>query len=394
MNAPTIRPTNAFLNRIRTYGGRVLTPEGVKEFGEVVASSLMGAPRSTFVLLDDSSQEVVVVDDSFPMTTSTFAHHAGLDYEVAGARGTEETSIEYAVEGKRHMMAFIGERADEFRGVIKQLASEMSVSADEFLQQFETPSPAPAATSTPRDVVAEIGKLLEQADKLWTSLPQEERDRLNDVHNYEGSLDHCLRYGQTAAEELLSGPLAAQGADGELLRAYTQHVVWPLQGIAGWAGNLSDDLYESRTGAGDAVDRGLKLTFMRRTAIQALRRLGEPLPGILYGSDWLPDSPASAKVAAAEGVESDPVLKQKYLDGVSALKLIAGWAGNLPDDLYESRTGAGDAVDRGLKLTAMRGFAIDALQRLGEPLPDILKGCEWIKPVRNVAEKSSNELSM
>lgn len=56
---------------------------------------------------------------------------------------------------------------------------------------------------TSMSAVSQIKVLLEQADTLWKGLPPEERDRLISLHNYEGSIDYCLRYGMTACEETL-----------------------------------------------------------------------------------------------------------------------------------------------------------------------------------------------
>lgn len=51
--------------------------------------------------------------------------------------------------------------------------------------------------------IAQINALLTQADAVWKKLPNEERDRIISIHNYEGSIDYCLRYGMTACGETL-----------------------------------------------------------------------------------------------------------------------------------------------------------------------------------------------
>lgn len=50
--------------------------------------------------------------------------------------------------------------------------------------------------------VKNIQTLLEEANSIWSNLPRDEQNRLNEVHNEEASLGHCLRWGVTATEEL------------------------------------------------------------------------------------------------------------------------------------------------------------------------------------------------
>jgi hypothetical protein len=57
---------------------------------------------------------------------------------------------------------------------------------------------------------------------------------------------------------------------------------------------------------------------------------------------------------------------------LNTLQQIAGWAGNLSDERLTSRTGANDAVSRGLQVVAMRQFAIEALKKYApEKVPQI-----------------------
>lgn len=49
----------------------------------------------------------------------------------------------------------------------------------------------------------EIQSLLSQAEQLFRELPGDVQNQLNDFHNEEASLGHCLRWGTTATEELL-----------------------------------------------------------------------------------------------------------------------------------------------------------------------------------------------
>lgn len=52
------------------------------------------------------------------------------------------------------------------------------------------------------EVIRQIDALFQQADKLWATLSPDERNRLNDVHNEDGSLGHCIRWGLQACAEL------------------------------------------------------------------------------------------------------------------------------------------------------------------------------------------------
>jgi len=49
----------------------------------------------------------------------------------------------------------------------------------------------------------EINKLFEQADELLNSLSNEEQENILNVHNEKHSLNHCIRWGLQASEELV-----------------------------------------------------------------------------------------------------------------------------------------------------------------------------------------------
>lgn len=51
--------------------------------------------------------------------------------------------------------------------------------------------------------LTEIKRLLESAQRHWDSLPAQVRDKLDNLHNFEGSLGYCLQFGNTAVQELL-----------------------------------------------------------------------------------------------------------------------------------------------------------------------------------------------
>lgn len=72
-------------------------------------------------------------------------------------------------------------------------------------------------------------------------------------------------------------------------------------------------------------------------------------------------------------IQSPADLKPEAVnDLIAALRAIAASAGNLPDERLESRTGANDAVARGLMVTSMRSIAVKALNKHRLGLPDIL----------------------
>jgi hypothetical protein len=49
-----------------------------------------------------------------------------------------------------------------------------------------------------------IAVLLNQAEALFASLSNVERDAILDFHHVDSSLNHCLRWGPQAALEILS----------------------------------------------------------------------------------------------------------------------------------------------------------------------------------------------
>lgn len=56
--------------------------------------------------------------------------------------------------------------------------------------------------------------------------------------------------------------------------------------------------------------------------------------------------------------------KEQDKELIEALKNIAAWPGNLPDERYISRTGANDAALRGGMVVAMRQIALSALKKI------------------------------
>ena len=60
--------------------------------------------------------------------------------------------------------------------------------------------------------------------------------------------------------------------------------------------------------------------------------------------------------------EYDNLIEQRN-ELLEALKNIAAWPGNLPDERYLSKTGANDAALRGSMVVTMRQFANAAIQK-------------------------------
>lgn len=58
-------------------------------------------------------------------------------------------------------------------------------------------------TNTEKEKLKEIYTLFETLDEIYDDLPSETKDKINEYHNEEGSLCHCIRWGLTASEELL-----------------------------------------------------------------------------------------------------------------------------------------------------------------------------------------------
>lgn len=48
-----------------------------------------------------------------------------------------------------------------------------------------------------------IGAMLTQAHKLFNEMPNEAQDQMLDFHNENSSLNHCLRWGEKACEDLV-----------------------------------------------------------------------------------------------------------------------------------------------------------------------------------------------
>ena len=54
-----------------------------------------------------------------------------------------------------------------------------------------------------KNTVRKINTLLKKAGLLYSELDGATQNALNDVHNNESSLGHCLRWGEQASEELM-----------------------------------------------------------------------------------------------------------------------------------------------------------------------------------------------
>ena len=53
-----------------------------------------------------------------------------------------------------------------------------------------------------RDAVSKIEDLLNKASDLFNTIPEDIRAAILDYHNVNGSLNHCLRWGLQAAEDI------------------------------------------------------------------------------------------------------------------------------------------------------------------------------------------------
>jgi hypothetical protein len=76
---------------------------------------------------------------------------------------------------------------------------------------------------------------------------------------------------------------------------------------------------------------------------------------------WLIPTAGAIKGSFKHGAEWQ---KEQDKELIDALKQIAAWPGNLPDEQYTSKTGANDAALRGSMVVAMRTFANNALNKL------------------------------
>ncbi len=54
-----------------------------------------------------------------------------------------------------------------------------------------------------KQTLRKINKLFEKADELLSSLSNEEQERILQIHNENHSLNHCIRWGLQASEELV-----------------------------------------------------------------------------------------------------------------------------------------------------------------------------------------------
>ena len=53
-----------------------------------------------------------------------------------------------------------------------------------------------------RKKLGQIRKAFEKAENAYLTIPENVRNNLNDVHNYEGTINYCYSYGMQACDEL------------------------------------------------------------------------------------------------------------------------------------------------------------------------------------------------
>lgn len=54
-----------------------------------------------------------------------------------------------------------------------------------------------------KKIIQEINKLFNQAEDLFLSLSNETQDKILEYHNENYSLNHCIRWGIQASDELV-----------------------------------------------------------------------------------------------------------------------------------------------------------------------------------------------
>ena len=57
-------------------------------------------------------------------------------------------------------------------------------------------------TKAEKQIIAQIKALLDEAETLLVSLSNETQENINDFHNENYSLNHCIRWGIQASDEL------------------------------------------------------------------------------------------------------------------------------------------------------------------------------------------------
>ncbi len=50
--------------------------------------------------------------------------------------------------------------------------------------------------------IKQIQKCMDKAEKLFITLPDDVQNEILQMHNLESSLNHCIRWGQQAADKL------------------------------------------------------------------------------------------------------------------------------------------------------------------------------------------------
>lgn len=58
-------------------------------------------------------------------------------------------------------------------------------------------------TGEDREALQEVARLLNAAQAAWARIDSGKQCELNEVHNEDTSLAHCLRWGTQSAEELV-----------------------------------------------------------------------------------------------------------------------------------------------------------------------------------------------
>jgi len=61
-----------------------------------------------------------------------------------------------------------------------------------------------ALSETESEIIARVGELIRAAAREFNKIPRDRQNEINGFHNEDGSLGHCLRWGDTACDELLA----------------------------------------------------------------------------------------------------------------------------------------------------------------------------------------------
>jgi hypothetical protein len=65
-----------------------------------------------------------------------------------------------------------------------------------------TANAKPADDAPTNEKIALIKHLMEQIDSVWSTVPRDQQNEINDIHNENYSLGHCIRWGGQALEEI------------------------------------------------------------------------------------------------------------------------------------------------------------------------------------------------